>query len=508
MSPVVRGSSISVSLVQANPILRSCFVGVQAALPRGHSTRRASSSSSNASLMSKINAPARRRIHSSERRTSTIAPVLEDAESAMTEPGAAHGAPLSVLPMSMILRSLATTTVSASPVLLGPSLRIMSVLAHSTNPLLNPDRNPILRWFLKNTFYAQFCAGENEAEVQATIERLKRIGFSGVLLCYAREVSLSESKVEELTGKLGEETEELVQAEIIPWAEGTLETVRFAEPGDYATLKFTGAGSLAVHQLQHRLPPSPYLAKSIDAICSLAHARGVKLLFDAEQDSLQNGIDDWTMSYAAKYNTEPGRAVIHGTYQAYKKNCPQVLADHLATARKENFTLGVKLVRGAYLGSDPRECFWDTKAQTDDCFNGLASAVLAQQWSTMLPGEGEFPPASLMLATHNAESVRRARAICDAGAAKSEISFAQLQGMADEVSCELVEASHSPEREAGLSAAMPTYKYLTWGTTGECMKYLLRRAYENKDAVQRTRTSRDAMFAELVRRCKAVIGLA
>jgi hypothetical protein len=126
----------------------------------------------------------------------------------------------------------------------------------------------------------------------------------------------------------------------------------------------------------------------------------------------------------------------------------------------------------------------------------------------MLPGEGEFPHASLVLATHNAESVRRARAICDAGAAKSEIAFAQLQGMADEVSCELVEASHSPDREAGTSAAMPTYKYLVWGTTGECMKYLLRRAHENKDAVQRTRSGRDAMWAELVRRCKAAVGLA
>ncbi|KAF7549656.1 hypothetical protein G7046_g8272 [Stylonectria norvegica] len=39
-----------------------------------------------------------------------------------------------------------------------------------------------------------------------------------------------------------------------------------------------------------------------------------------------------------------------------------------------------------------------------------------------------------------------------------------------------------------------------WGTTGECMKYLLRRAQENKDAVQRTKGGRDAMFAELVRR--------
>jgi hypothetical protein len=459
--------------------------------------------------MSKINSPARRLIHSSERKSSTVAPAIEDADPAMVEPGAAHRAPLSVLPLSMIVRSLATTTVSSSPMLLSPSLAIMGVLAHSTNPLLNPDRNPILRWFLKNTFYAQFCAGENAAEVQQTIARLKRIGFTGVLLGYAKEVVLSDKQAENLAaGKLGEETEELIKAEIMPWAEGTLETVRLAEPGDFVSLKFTGAGSLALYRLQQRLPATPYLAKSIDAICSLAHERGVRLLFDAEQDILQDGIDDWTMHYAEKYNKDPNHAIIHGTYQSYKKCAPEVLAKHLVAARQGNFTLGVKLVRGAYLGSDPRSCFWETKEQTDDCYNGLASAVLTQQWSAMLPGEGEFPHASLVLATHNAESVRRARAICDAGAAKSEIAFAQLQGMADEVSCELVEASHSPDREAGTSAAMPTYKYLVWGTTGECMKYLLRRAHENKDAVQRTRSGRDAMWAELVRRCKAAVGLA
>lgn len=508
MSPVVRGSTFSVSLVQSNSLLRPCLLGVQHSLPRGHSTRQASSTSS-ASAMSKINAPARRRIHSSERRTSTIAPVLEDAEPSMGEPFTAHRAPLSVLPLSMILRSLATNTVSASPTLLSPSLAIMGVLAHSTNPLLNPDRNPILRWFLKNTFYAQFCAGENAVEVRETVARLKRIGFTGVLLCYAREVVMSDKQAEKLaSGDLGQETQELIQSEIIPWAEGTLETVRIAEPGDFVSVKFTGAGSLALYRLQKRLPATPYLAKSIDAICALAHERGVRLLFDAEQDRLQDGIDDWTMHYAEKYNKDAGQAVINGTYQTYKKCVPEVLTRHLIAAREGNFTLGVKLVRGAYLGSDPRECFWDTKEQTDDCFNGIASAVLTQQWSSMLPGEGAFPNASLMLATHNAESVRRARAICDAGAAKSEISFAQLQGMADEVSCELVEANSSPEREAGAHAAMPTYKYLTWGTTGECMKYLLRRAHENKDAVQRTRDGRDAMWAELIRRCKAVVGLA
>ncbi|UNI22981.1 proline dehydrogenase [Purpureocillium takamizusanense] len=445
-----------------------------------------------------VSGPERRLIHSSHRKSSTLPAELPPGPAVpppqpTLEPSRA---PLSVLPLSMILRSLGTTAVSSSPLLLAPSLRIMAVLAHSGSALLNPDRNPLLRFFLKRTFYAQFCAGEDGAEVRDTIARLKGIGFNGVILGYAKEVVLTDKQAGQLEGaKVGEETQTVIDNEIVPWAEGTLETVRLAEPGDFVALKFTGAGRLALHQLSHRLSATPYLSKSIDSICQLAHERGVRLLFDAEQDRLQDGIDDWTMEFSRKFNTTPGRATIFGTYQAYKKCAPAVLSRHLTEAREGNFTLGVKLVRGAYLGSDPRDRFFDTKADTDACYDGIAASVLTRQWNSVLEGQGEFPEASLVLATHNAESVRRARAIVDAGVAKSEIACAQLQGMADEISCELVEL-------AGQGTAVPVYKYLVWGTTGECMKYLLRRAQENKDAVARTRSGRDAMWAEVVRRVR------
>lgn len=174
----------------------------------------------------------KRHLHSSERRTNTIAESIPDP----SPQNMAHGrAPLSVLPLSTVLRSLATATVSSSPMLLPPSLRIMDVLANTSNPILNPDKNPLLRFFLKKTFYAQFCAGENPIEVGKTIAGLKNIGFTGVILCYAREVVLTGSQAKNLNAGL--ETEECIKNEIIPWAEGTLETVRLAEPGDFVALK-------------------------------------------------------------------------------------------------------------------------------------------------------------------------------------------------------------------------------------------------------------------------------
>ncbi|KAH8882559.1 FAD-linked oxidoreductase [Thozetella sp. PMI_491] len=386
----------------------------------------------------------------------------------------------------------------------------MSALADTSNPVLMPDRNPLLRWSLKKTFYAQFCAGENPTEVRHTISSLKNIGFSGVILGYAKEVVLTDEQTLNLSScDEGPTAEECIRTEINPWAEGTLETVRLASPGDFVALKFTGAGRQALYNLSQQLPPSKYLAEKIDEICKLATDRGVRLLFDAEQQAVQAGIDDWTLVYMRKYNT-PERASIYGTYQAYLKATPRVLSSHLAIAKREGFALGVKLVRGAYIGTDPRHLIHDTKANTDAAYDGIAAALLTRTWSAPLfAPEGQdttFPAVNMVLASHNHDTVRKARAILDSGARGTEVAFAQLQGMADEVSCELVSAKKTPSTDE--KAFTPrAYKYLVWGSTGDCMKYLLRRAHENRDAVQRTKSGRDAMRAEVARRVKASFGL-
>lgn len=122
----------------------------------------------------------------------------------------------------------------------------MTMLANTSNPILSPDRNPLLRFFLKKTFYAQFCAGEDALEVRRSIQGLKNIGFTGVILGYAKEVVLSKDECKALSkddcdglaeSREGVETESAIRNEISPWAQGTLETVRLASPGDFVALK-------------------------------------------------------------------------------------------------------------------------------------------------------------------------------------------------------------------------------------------------------------------------------
>ncbi|KAK5654024.1 hypothetical protein OQA88_7701 [Cercophora sp. LCS_1] len=430
-----------------------------------------------------------RALHSSSNRSSATENLIFD-DAALSQPNNSQP-PLSVLPLTTVLRTLMTTTISSSPLLLPPSLALMSLLANTTSPLLNPDKNPLLKYLLKHTFYAQFCAGENASEVRHTITSLKKLGFQGVILGYAREVVLSESESASLSDTSSSADE------ITPWMNGTLETVALASESDFVALKFTGAGSQALWRLSRRLDAGEELGAAIDRICGLAKDRGVRLLFDAEQTAVQGGIDDWTLQYMRRWNTEG--AVVYGTYQAYLRRTPEVLKGHLEMASNEGWVMGVKLVRGAYLGSDPRDVIWGTKRETDAAYDGIAAAVMRRRWGGILQGKGEFPRVEMVLATHNAESVRKGREILERGEGRAEVAFAQLQGMADEVSCELV---------AGKGERHKAYKYLVWGSTGECMKYLLRRAHENRDAVQRTKSGRAAMRGEVARRVKALFGLA
>lgn len=141
--------------------------------------------------------------------------------------------PLSLLPLTSVVRSLLLLTVSSTPILLKPSIATLQLLATPKLPFFDVAKNPILNWLVKRTLYAQFNAGENRTEVQQSIKQIKDIGCKGVILGYAREMLDSEGPLSEkdehaaMTGKLDIET----------WKKGTLETVEMASEGDFVAMK-------------------------------------------------------------------------------------------------------------------------------------------------------------------------------------------------------------------------------------------------------------------------------
>ena len=227
-------------------------------------------------------------------------------------------------------------------------------------------------------------------------------------------------------------------------------------------------------------------------------------------------------------------------------------------------------MRGAYLASEPqRDLIWDTKEQTDKAYNTITRALLQARIEDLrmmvLPSQSHrtgraktdtsfslndierktfsFPDVSLLLATHNKQSVLEAQKIQAQQAQQAhesdrergrgrgpsvEVAFAQLQGMADDISCGLVADKMKHGVDADDSSSVSDYnntsikkkqvytdtryhhpkvfKCLAWGTVEQCLSYLLRRADENKEAAGRTADTARAMMWEMWRRIKSRMG--
>lgn len=236
-------------------------------------------------------------------------------------------------------------------------------------------------------------------------------------------------------------------------------------------------------------------------ICSRAVERKARIFVDAEQQSVQKGIDAVALDLMREYN-KGGVPVVYNTYQAYLKSTSANLLSHMDMAEKEGFNIGVKLVRGAYIATEPRALIHDTKTETDDMYNSIAEGIIRREYGPFGNADRAFPPAHLFLATHNKESVLKADQLIQreltSGRPATQTQYGQLLGMADGVSCRLLQLG----KEDAERIPPEVFKCLSWGTLKDCLSYLLRRAVENRDAVERTREEYLLLRKETLRRLK------
>ncbi|KAF2830232.1 pyrroline-5-carboxylate reductase [Ophiobolus disseminans] len=385
------------------------------------------------------------------------------------------------MPTSMLLRSLFIATVSSNKYLLTPSLHILSFFAKPNRSFLfNVDRNPVLKALLKPTLYNQFCAGETERETTKCVSQLKGLGFKGVILTFAKEtvfdnktqtadhLSSTTKKFHEMEAAVTDDTD------IEAWRVGTLKTVDLISEGDILAIKTTGAGPAVVEAFARGEFPPQQMLDALDEISVRCKERGIQIIVDAESQKWQKGIARTTLELMRKYNTD-GKAVIYQTYQAYLKATPSRVEHHLAEAQKDGFTLGLKLVRGAYMATDDRSLIHDTKQDTDNAYNGIAQGALRQQigdFGASGSNAKPFPSVNLFLASHNRESVLDAHRLrqqrLEAGLPTVPVAFGQLHGMSDEVSFSLL-------AEKDTTGNPPeVLKCSTWGTMGNLCTPILK----------------------------------
>jgi len=91
------------------------------------------------------------------------------------------------------------------------------------------DRNPVTNSAIRLGLYNHFCAGSKKEEIQATCEMLKKLGYDGVALTYAKEVEAN---------KDGVETHETSEEMIKMWLDGTLKTIEYTGSGEYVAVKY------------------------------------------------------------------------------------------------------------------------------------------------------------------------------------------------------------------------------------------------------------------------------
>ncbi|KAL8848632.1 MAG: hypothetical protein Q9221_006357 [Calogaya cf. arnoldii] len=411
---------------------------------------------------------------------------------------------LARLPTSSILRSLLLGSFFSSSFLFISGFALLKKISNSNSKIWNPDKNPILRAIVKPLIFDQFCAGTNRPEIKAKSAQIKALGFSGVMISYGRESQTEQQSLQENTPDLNKARKD---QELEWWRRGNLETLDMISEGDYLGIKLTGCGNTITKDLFQGNDPPKSFWNAIDNIVQKATAQNCRIWVDAEQQAVQPTIDRWTIDLMRKYNCG-GKAKIYNTVQAYLKTSRQTLESQLQLAHREDWTLGIKLVRGAYIENDIRERIHDTKAETDECYNSIVRDILSGKIKGVPTGK-DFPTMQLFIAGHNPHSVSQAsalvRALQNQGTLTTLPEFGQLQGMADQLGCELVQHGEDTLARAMMAAANPVavprvYKCLTWGSIQECMRFLVRRAVENRGATGAVKDAMPALARKLRRR--------
>lgn len=327
------------------------------------------------------------------------------------------------------------------------------------------------------------------------------------------------------------------------------------------------------------------LLKALEKVGESARSANVKLIIDAEQSWLQPAIDAIYLQLARKYNRvdeqdlqtgaaskkKAGRVtswlsgakgagaapyesqppIFYTTLQCSLRRSPALLEALLEDGRRRGWSVGVKVVRGAYVDQEHAAAdlaqiltpAWSSKAETDKCFDACAQMLLddiAHDLSSGRPGA-----AGAMFASHNRESVTMllhllqerglakslsdkkapqsivtpqstegstvsVRAAADqdpilvmSSAAAQRICFGQLYGMADDITIRLSTHLLTPSR-----ATPAVYKYVPYGPLDSVLPYLVRRAKENKAIMTSdaggggANAERKRLKAEMWRRCR------
>lgn len=392
-----------------------------------------------------------------------------------------------------------------------------------TLPLMEyaPYRLPLLQ-ALKLTVFSHFCGGESIAEASITLKRMQALGLKAVLN-YAMEDAADNTACDANLNQflatvdstpqlpLGSVSFACVKiTAICPL--GLLERIshllrwqhchpHFTLPWKAETLPILAPSSPTHHTSSEPMPLSPTEENDLNLaeqrlfqLCRACQAISLPLLIDAEYQTVQPAIDYFSYRAFSEFNRnrEP---LVYGTLQGYLKDSLPRLIEASEAAKKQGISMALKLVRGAYIARENAEAralgapspVHSRISETHSSYNACASLLLEKA------ARGE---ASLVLATHNFESVKLAAAKAEelgiVRKVEGVLQFAQIKGMGDSLSLGLV--------KAGFEVS----KYVPFGPVEKVIPFLIRRAEENRGMLATGSLEIQRIRKELKRRIRSL----
>lgn len=354
------------------------------------------------------------------------------------------------------------------------------------------------------TFFTTFCGGSDAEGIVITGTKLLREGL-GTIVDYAAEEADFD-----LTSDIDAQRQLMVQrfsesiAAASQIANGSFVALRMTAFCPHRVLKKVSQICLEEYDrldrsqtifdqpglLRQRLTDDELDAMRQASLCFLrlvqkANSSGVHIMLDAETWETQPAIDQLflhTLRSSKEQTQAASRPTIFQTFQTYTRSCPHRLSDAIEFAKANDCPLAVKLVRGAYVEAETQRArltrtpspLWSTKEETDRCYNDTVVSFV-DEIRTCAGNAGG--PASLLLATHNEDSVRLGLQVRSAlpASQRKRVFFAQLYGMGQELSYKAAQQAFDNR-----STSVPdVYKYIPYGPLAVVTPYLARRATEN-----------------------------
>jgi len=334
-----------------------------------------------------------------------------------------------------------------------------------------------VKGLIRSTVFKHFCGGETIDQSDKTIEALFKFSV-GTILDYSAEGEKNEAGFEKTDQEIINTIAKAKGNPAIPFS--VFKTTGLAAfdllEKVHARAKLSGEETEAWQRVRQR----------VDRICKKGFECNVPVLIDAEDSWIQNPIDELTYEMMAKYNRE--RAIVFNTYQMYRADMLGNLKNALQEATRQNYYLGAKLVRGAYMEKEAERAIklgypnpiHPSKEATDEAFNlGLAFCIENRN------------RISLVCGSHNQYSNQYLASLIETHGLKHNdphVWFAQLMGMSDNISFNLAKVGYN------------VAKYVPYGPVELVMPYLLRRAAENTSVAGQSSRELSLIRKELRRR--------